>query len=92
MTPQIRDVMTTPAAARNLARDVGTVRPDDEIAAVVELMRSTATTILPVIDGAKVVGTVSLDDLLAVLLEESDDTADPYYHRLAEVSAGTACR
>jgi CBS domain-containing protein len=85
-------VLTTPAAARSIAPDVDTVGPDDVVDAVVELMRTGATTTLLVADGSRVIGTVSLDDLGAVLLEESEDTVAPYHHRLAEASAGTASR
>ncbi|MER7246907.1 CBS domain-containing protein [Kribbella sp. NPDC000426] len=90
MAQHIREVMTTPAATRSIPRDAVAVRPDDELPAVVALMRSAGTTVLPVVDGARTIGTVSLDDLLAVLLMETDNTADPYYRRLAEASAGTA--
>ncbi|MEU8222480.1 CBS domain-containing protein [Kribbella sp. NPDC048915] len=79
MAQRIRDVMTTPPVV---------VGPDDEVTAVVELMRSTATTVLPVVHGDRLIGTVALDDLIAVLLDGT--TADPYHRRVAAASAGTA--
>lgn len=68
--------------------DVSAVRPDDDVAAVAELMRSTKATILPVVERRQVIGTVTLDCLVAALRD--DRASDPYYRRLAGASAGTA--
>ncbi|MFG1913139.1 HPP family protein [Kribbella sp. NPDC048928] len=76
------------APVGTISLDVTAVRPDDDVATVAEMMRSTRTTILPVVDERRVVGTVTLDCLVAALRD--DPASDSHHRRLADASAGTA--
>jgi CBS domain-containing protein len=75
---------TTPArrVSEVMTHRVVTARPDDEIEVAIDLMRSTMTDHLPVVENDRVVGTVCPSDMFDLLAERS--------HLNAEVSAGTA--
>jgi CBS domain-containing protein len=64
-------------AGEILARDVPTVRPDDDARAAIDLLAKTDFGAIPVVDGTKVVGIVSESDL--ILSEEESDLHLPHY-------------